>query len=173
MTFLNSRGRKPWTAHCELKHWNLGGWRWSRFGPPLIYGLCAIFAFNHRLYAFFRPLLTPVSPAPVFATFSVHGLHSTVYAPSINPRDSNAHDEKNVFPLIVQEFPLAPGTPLSLENGKRKTTGESAQISKAIFLILEVILVPAQADPQKGDSQVESWKRGTFSESGVVSLENK
>ena len=22
-----SRARKPWSAHCELKHWNFGGWK--------------------------------------------------------------------------------------------------------------------------------------------------
>ena len=37
----------------------------------------------HGLCAFCRPLLTPVSTAPSFATFSVHGLHFTVSAPSI------------------------------------------------------------------------------------------
>ena len=41
---------------------------------PLIHGLCG----------FFRPLLTPVSTAPFFASLSVHGLHFTVYAPSTN-----------------------------------------------------------------------------------------
>ena len=39
---------------------------------PLIHGLCA----------FFRPLLTPLSTAPFFASLSIHGLHFTVYAPS-------------------------------------------------------------------------------------------
>ena len=32
-TRYESRARKPWSAHCELKHWNLGG------GKCLIHGL--------------------------------------------------------------------------------------------------------------------------------------
>ena len=39
---------------------------------PLIHGLCA----------FFRPLLTPASTVPFFASLTVHGLHFTVRAPS-------------------------------------------------------------------------------------------
>ena len=35
----------------------------------------------HVLSSFFRPLLTPVSTAPFFATFSVHGLHFMVCTP--------------------------------------------------------------------------------------------
>ena len=49
--------------------------------PSLIHGLCAICASNSH-GAFFRPLLTPVSTAPVFASLSVHGLHITVCTPS-------------------------------------------------------------------------------------------
>ena len=51
--------------------------------PPLIHGLCTFFASNlHGLCAFFRPLFTPVSTAPFFASLSVHGLRFTVCAPS-------------------------------------------------------------------------------------------
>ena len=67
-----SRGRKPSSAHCELKHWNFGGWKCLIHGlhftvkplsPSLIHCLCALFASNSRLCAFFRPLSTPVSRA--------------------------------------------------------------------------------------------------------------
>ena len=46
----------------------------ASFLPP-IHGLCA----------FFRPLLTPLSTVPFFVSLSIHGLHFTVYAPSISP----------------------------------------------------------------------------------------
>ena len=54
----------------------------SRLGPSLIHGLCAILPLIHGLCTFLRPLLTLVSTAPFFATFSVHRLHFTVYSPS-------------------------------------------------------------------------------------------
>ena len=43
-----------------------------------------LFCSPKGLRAFFRPLLTPVSTTPFFASVSVHGLHFTVYAPSKN-----------------------------------------------------------------------------------------
>ena len=61
----------------------------SRFAlhglAPPKFTVCALFLpLIHGLCAFFRPLLTPVSTAPFFASLSVHGLHFTVYAPSID-----------------------------------------------------------------------------------------
>ena len=55
--------------------------------PSPIHGVCALFFAYHSwlMCAFLRPLLTPVSTAPFFASLSVHGLRFTVYAlPNIN-----------------------------------------------------------------------------------------
>ena len=84
------RNRVPY-RRCGVDTGNAGIWGWkvpnSRFTlhskrPSLIHGLCAVFAFTSRLMSLLRPLLTPVSTAPFFASLSFHGLHFTVHAPS-------------------------------------------------------------------------------------------
>ena len=57
----------------------------SRFAlhglAPPYFTVCALFLpLIHGLCAFLRPLLTPVSTAPFFASLSVHGLHFTLHA---------------------------------------------------------------------------------------------
>ena len=84
-----SRAHKPWSAHCELKHWNFRGWKCLIHGlhftvarPPLIHGLCAFFASNSRFLHLFQAALDTCLDSPLFTSLSVHGLHFTVYAPS-------------------------------------------------------------------------------------------
>ena len=66
----NSRARKPWSAHCELKNWNFGGSKclihslFTVWPPPTSRFVRYFFPLIHCLCAFFRPLLTPVSTAP-------------------------------------------------------------------------------------------------------------
>ena len=58
--------------HCELKHWNFGGWKGLIHGlhftvwpPPPQFTVGALFLpLIHGLCTFFRLLLTPVSTAP-------------------------------------------------------------------------------------------------------------
>ena len=66
-----SRARKPWSANCELKHWNFWGWKCLIHGlhftvnAPPQFTVCAPFwPLIHGSCAFFRPLLTPLSTAP-------------------------------------------------------------------------------------------------------------
>ena len=51
--------------------------------PSLIHGLCAFFASNSRFMRLFQAALDTCLDSPFFASLSVHGLHFTVYAPSI------------------------------------------------------------------------------------------
>ena len=86
----NSRAHKPWSANCELKHWNFRGWKClihgcaSWFSPSLIHGLCALFVPNSRFMRLVQAALDTPLDSPVSATLSVHGLHFTVCAHSIN-----------------------------------------------------------------------------------------
>ena len=58
----------------------------SRFSPSLIHGLCAFFASNSRFMRLFQAALDTCLDSPFVASLSVHGLHFTVYAPSMDPR---------------------------------------------------------------------------------------
>ena len=51
--------------------------------PSLIHGLCIFCASNSRFMHLFKAALDTPLDSPFFASFSVHGLHFTVCAPSI------------------------------------------------------------------------------------------
>ena len=55
--------------------------------PSLIHGLCAFFASNSRFMHLSQAALDTPLDRPFPATFSVHGLHFTVCAPSIEGRN--------------------------------------------------------------------------------------
>ena len=58
-----------------------------RLSPSLIHGLCAIFASSSRFVRLFEAALDTCLDSPFFASLSVHGLHFTVYTPSIKAFD--------------------------------------------------------------------------------------
>ena len=62
----------------------------SRFSPSLIHGLCAFFASNSRFMRLFQAALDTRLDSPFSATLSVHGLHFTFCAPSINLKSRKA-----------------------------------------------------------------------------------
>ena len=51
--------------------------------PSQIHGLWAVPASNSRFMRLFQATLDTCLDSPFFASLSVHGLHFTVYAPSI------------------------------------------------------------------------------------------
>ena len=60
----------------------------------LIHGLCAFFASNSRFMRLFQVALDTCLDSPFFASLSVHGLHFTVYAPSIYVQAA--------FPFVIE-----------------------------------------------------------------------
>ena len=74
----------------------------SRFSPSLIHGLCVFFASNSRFMRLFQAALDTPLDSPFSATLSVHGLHFTVYVPSIRlwlSGKEEAHKHKQMFPV--------------------------------------------------------------------------
>ena len=72
--------------------------------PALIRGLCAFFASNSRFVRLFQAALDTCLDSPFFASLSVHGLHFTVYAPSIYYGAPNEyiHTHLMIWELISQ-----------------------------------------------------------------------
>ena len=74
---VSDQGRpRPWTARCELKHWNFECWKCL---IPLVH-----FASNSRID---EPLQAPCDTclnSPFFTNLLAHGLQFTVCVPSIS-----------------------------------------------------------------------------------------
>ena len=68
--------------------------------PSLIHGLCAFFASNSRFMRLFQAALDTPLDSPFFTSLSVHGLHFTVYAPSIHLLRRSLQGPTEISPKI-------------------------------------------------------------------------